>query len=157
MVYNALVAKPTRVFWFDVVIVGSKWQVWLASPTDPEMSELDGLCLSSQNVILIDWSLPDGHTKATLFHELLHAIFSMSGFDHAVSDMCGKTMDEWFKIEETIVRLLGPQLVDTMERNGWQINMPPKPTGIVKQKRVKNVQQIQKQDQSTTEPKQQKT
>lgn len=120
-------AKQTRVHWFDLNIIGNKWMVFLASPTDKDMHGLDGCCLPNDTVILIDWELSDQQIKATLFHELLHAIFTASGFDRIVPEMIGKTEEEWTNVEETLVRLLGPQIVDTLERNGWPITLPPKP------------------------------
>lgn len=73
----------------------------------PDETDKVGLCLPNQEIILIKaWQLSERQIGEAICHELVHALFSLSGFENQTFKM-SKNLHE---LEESIVLLLATPL-----------------------------------------------
>ncbi len=92
--------------WLALHVGGQRWEVHLVSSNskrlrDDEGDRCNGIAFIEECRIYISKDLSDQARDETLVHELLHAVFQVSGGSHAISDEAK---------EEALVRSVTPLL-----------------------------------------------
>lgn len=76
--------------WLKLQIGGQKWRVHLVSPKSKHLvldgSLCEGVCEFGKTRIFISNGLPEAAREDTLFHELIHALFYVSGARALISN-----------------------------------------------------------------------
>lgn len=118
--------KKTRK-WCDTDVCGRKVAVWLGDADEVELLQTaEGAAHGPTGTIIVDAALSADGAEETLIHEEMHLMFDYSGASHIVREELGITPEKWGPVEENLIRLLAPAILNSWRKMG-RLKMPKRP------------------------------
>ncbi len=100
--------------WLSLHVGGQRWGIYLVKAASRLLggadAQCDGITYVDQCRIYLSKDVERPALEDTLLHELLHAIFYVSGAGNVLNDLCKGNPDKFERAEEQIVRSLTPVL-----------------------------------------------
>jgi hypothetical protein len=98
--------------WLTVHIGGQKWTIHAVRETSKHFAanadeNVTGITYPDNCLIYVSRDLAPGVREDALLHELLHAVFGVSGAEHVLDEECKAGPR---KVEERLIRCLTPTL-----------------------------------------------